>query len=178
MLQVICNLLANFPVNFVKKLKGGLARRLGSLAGCWFDEDRQIAVVNFPAYQPKCDDTFLQVGTVLDELVSQLENALNDREDALAVAYIPWFFATECGVLVSQESGLSLIIDADSDDDAETWFQRIEVAYSLDAEVTTSEMLEPGAPIPLVPFQTPAIEDEETLEEIHRLNVERLAAVA
>lgn len=114
------------PVNFVKKLKGGLARRLGSLA----------------------------------------------------VACIPWFFATECGVLVSQESGLSLIIDADSDDDAETWFQRIEVAYSLDAEVTTSEMLEPGAPIPLVPFQTPAIEDEETLEEIHRLNVERLAAVA
>ena len=81
-------------------------------------------------------------------------------------------------MLVSQESGLSLIIDADSDDDAETWFQRIEVAYSLDAEVTTSEMLEPGAPIPLVSFQTPAIEDEETLEEIHRLNVERLAAVA
>ena len=81
-------------------------------------------------------------------------------------------------MLVSQESGLSLIIDADSADDAETWFQRIEVAYSLDAEVTTSEMLEPGAPIPLVPFRAPAIEDEETLEEIHRLNVERLAAVA
>lgn len=152
-------------------LKGGLAARLGSQAICTYNQKMGTLDVLFPAYRAKVRNLAIDEAPRLSDLIGNFSNILGDHDDALAAAYLPWFVQRKCRLQVSAAGGLKLQLfleSVDHEKEAKRLCSTVKVAYGLDPQPD-----EPG-----MTYYTPIPEDEKSLEEIHRLNAHRLAALA
>lgn len=158
-------------------LDGSLAARLGSWAICAFNGEEICLDVQFSAYQAKVRNiSSKRSGAYLPLLVENLDNMLQNRDDALAAAYLPWFVQRDCRFLVDDDGRLKVQLFLQSGD-CKKDVDYVEEAARLCNVVMVAYSLDPQPYEPQWTYYTSSQYDEGLLEEIHRLNARKLAAL-